>query len=383
MQKQEQSEQKPTNIFQVFIKDIDLEVEEKDIISSLEKYGKIIAIKLTQSLQHNHKYCFLGFESQDSAQQLLSDSQNVIIYSQKVTVKPYQQDLVNLNSNAYVFINGLPSDVTDKDLIEALNQYKFGEILHTKVKTSHHPGSQGKHYATVVFRNESEAQSAIQYGVLSTKFGKIQCERYNPTSKNEKCQIVIKNIQSSVNKEQLEQQMQQDFGTITSFTIKTQRTFENKQMAFVTFQKPEEAEAALTGMNQKNYYQNDPLDVQWYKKEESEDSNVYIKNIKNTVSENTLKQALQKYGEVISFFLNSPKDNLIQTRYAIVAFKTAEQAKELMKNSKKDKQFASLFKDDYPYVTPHLTKQEKSEYSTTKRVNQNPAPLNQQNQQML
>ena len=50
-----------------------------------------------------------------------------------------------------------------------------------------------------------------------------------------------------------------------------------------------------------------------------------------------------------------------------------------MKNAKKDKQLSGLFKDELPYITPHLTKMEKSDYITTKRVNQVSAPLNQQN----
>ena len=85
--------------------------------------------------------------------------------------------------------------------------------------------------------------------------------------------------------------------------------------------------------------------------------------------ESTLRQALSKYGEIMSFSLNQPKDTSIMTRYAIVTFKNSEQIKELMKNSKKDKQLVVLFKDEMPYITPHLTKLEKSDYITTKRMN--------------
>ncbi len=136
-------------------------------------------------------------------------------------------------------------------------------------------------------------------------------------------------------------------GTITSIMVKKDPQVQ-KPFAFVCFQQPEEAQKAFEFIEESNLGQESKIYINWaqsrfernkklkelYNTMQNE-TNLYLKNLKSTLSKEQVLEVFAEYGEVTSCEVKMPanipeyKPNLVPTKFAFINFKNKEDAKNV------------------------------------------------------
>ena len=108
-------------------------------------------------------------------------------------------------------------------------------------------------------------------------------------------------------------------------------------------------------------------------------TNMYVKSIKNSVTENEFKEAMERYGEVTSVCLRewknkfaTPSSNEEPQKFGFVNFKDPEVARNLILNHKKDQKIKDLVlitSDADYFVFYAQTKTERQQYLDSKNSN--------------
>jgi polyadenylate-binding protein len=137
-------------------------------------------------------------------------------------------------------------------------------------------------------------------------------------------------------------------GTITSILVKKDPQVQ-KPFAFVCFEKSADAEKAFQYLEETNMNLESKLYVNWaqtrfernrklkelYNTMQNE-TNLYLKNLKSTLTKEQVQQVFAEYGEITSCEVKMPanmpeyKPNLIPTKFAFINFRNKDDAKNVL-----------------------------------------------------
>lgn len=371
--------------------------DEMRLHSMFAPYGQISSAKIMRDLytSTSRRFGFVSFATVEEAQKAKEalnytkiDNFEIRICFKKITSE--------FKEGANLFIKSIDKKVTTKQLDELFS--KYGKVVSCSIRTDDKGESLG--YGYIQYETEESAETAREKLNGNTNFGvAIKVEKFI-SSKNRdtvKNNLYFKNFPKSWDKDQCAQKIKELFGahgTIVSSDVKG-KTFSDGATRYSGFCAMETQESAKTILEK---YNNAKLDgsaegddafyvaiaesknsrANKLKKEFSahrNTTNLYVKSILETVTEDQLRSAFSKYGEITSMMIGSSQPPFIpngQTvKYAYINFKNEKMATEVLLSAKKDADLKALIhpahKKTLDFVVYHQNKANRLEYLRMKQ----------------
>uniref|UniRef100_A0A8R1E002 Polyadenylate-binding protein n=1 Tax=Caenorhabditis japonica TaxID=281687 RepID=A0A8R1E002_CAEJA len=260
----------------IFIKNLDRDIDNKSIYDTFSLFGNILSCKVaTDEDGTSRGYGFVHFETEASAQTAIDKVNGMHISGKKVYVGKFQpraQRMKELGDSGLkftnVFVKNFGEHINEEKLKTMFSQ--FGEITSAVVMTD----AQGKPkgFGFVAFTDPDNAAKAVDTlndsNLEGTDLKLAVCRAQKKTEriadlkrkyealKQERVQryqgvnLYVKNIDEEMTDDGLREHFAV-FGTITSAKIMVDENGRSKGFGFVCFEKPAEATAAVTDMNSK------------------------------------------------------------------------------------------------------------------------------------
>lgn len=262
----------------IFIKNLDKEIDNKSIYDTFSMFGNILSCKVAQDEEGNSRgYGFVHFETEEAAQLAIDRVNGMLLQGKKVFVGRFQPRAARLREMGEttrrftnVFVKNF-GEHFNKEQLEALFG-KYGKI--TSCAVMQDPEGKVKGFGFVAFENFEDAEKAVNelndyeipdsdppkkmyVGRAQKKTERLaELKRRYEQQKVERMQkfqgvnLYVKNLDDNVDDETLKQNFEQ-YGKITSAKVMCDENNRSKGFGFVCFEKPEEATKAVTEMNAK------------------------------------------------------------------------------------------------------------------------------------
>ena len=223
-----------------------------------------------------------------------------------------------LSGKGNVFIKNLDVSIDNKDLYDTFST--FGTILSCKVEMTLSGRSRG--YGFVQFEKEETAQAAIEKlnGMLLNDkkvFVGLFVRRQDRTRSENRAlprftNVYVKNLPKEIDDGELKKTFGK-YGDISSAVVMKDESGSSKCFGFVNYEKSEDAAVAVEKMNGISLGENVLFVGKAQKKSEREEelkrkheqeklqgSNLYVKNLDDSVDDEKLKEMFSEYGNVTS-----------------------------------------------------------------------------------
>merc|ERR1711981_361229 len=257
----------------VFIKNLDKEIDNKAMYDTFSAFGNILSCKVAQDASSGESkgYGFVHFETEEAALNAIQKVNGMLLNGKKVFVGrfvPRKDREIELGEKAKmftnVFIKNLPEELEETTLTELFE--KYGQITSLKIMKGDDGKSKG--FAFVSYEDPAEAEAAVEelnnkemdggktmyvgraqkkaerQAELKKKFEALKMERM---TRYQGVNLYVKNLDDTIDDERLRQEFA-PFGTITSAKVMYEEG-RSRGFGFVCFSSPEEATKAVTEMN--------------------------------------------------------------------------------------------------------------------------------------
>jgi len=256
----------------VFIKNLDKSIDNKQMYDTFSSFGNILSCKVAQDGEGNSKgYGFVHFETEEAAQYAIQETNGMLLFDKKVFVGrfvPRKEREKELGEKAKRFTNVYVKNFGEEMSEEKMHELfgKFGKITSFKIMAE----DTGKHkgFGFVSYEDAEAAEKAVKeldgmdlggknmfvgraqkkaerQQELQKKFEMMKLERLN---RYQGVNLYVKNLDDSIDDEMLRKEFT-PFGTITSAKVMSCEEGRSKGFGFVCFSSPEEATKAVTEMN--------------------------------------------------------------------------------------------------------------------------------------
>lgn len=257
----------------VFIKNLDKNIDNKAIYDTFSAFGNILSCKVATDEKGNSKgYGFVHFETEESANTSIEKVNGMLLNAKKVYVGkfiPRKEREKELGEKAKLFTNvyvkNFGEDFDDEKLKEMFEP--FGKITSYKVMPREDGKSKG--FGFVAFETTEAAEAAVEalngkeicenktlyvaraqkkaerQQELKRKFEELKKKRHESVFG---VNLYVKNLDDSIDDERLRKEFSM-FGTITSAKVMTDEEGRSKGFGFVCFIAPNEATCAVTELN--------------------------------------------------------------------------------------------------------------------------------------
>ncbi|KAF9613485.1 hypothetical protein IFM89_008332 [Coptis chinensis] len=257
----------------VFIKNLDPEIDNKNLHDSFSTFGKVLSCKVATDLNgHSKGYGYVQFEQEEAAQNAIKGLDGMLMNDIEISVgifvrkqERHRADGSEKDTNLYV--KNFSEILTDEDLKKNFSAY--GTITHASVMKDANSGK-SKGFGFVKFEKSADAASAIEkmngyshndkvwyVGLAKSKTerkaelkSKFEQESNGKVDKLQGANLYLKNLDDDFSDEKLKELFSQ-FGTITSHTIKRDMQGQSMGYGFVAFSTPKDAAKAVNEMNGK------------------------------------------------------------------------------------------------------------------------------------
>jgi len=257
----------------VFIKNLDVSIDNKALHDTFSAFGHILSCKIALDENGNSKgYGFVHYETEEAADNAIKHVNGMLLNDKKVFVghhvpkKERQAKIEQYRANfTNVYVKNLDEKVTDSELNAMFS--KFGPITSAVVQKDDEGKSKG--FGFVNFENHEDAQKAVdalneteqaEGKVLYVARAQKKSEReeelrkqyeqakLEKLAKYQGVNLYVKNLDDDLDDEKLRQEFSV-YGVITSAKVMTDDKGVSKGFGFVCFSSPDEATKAVTEMN--------------------------------------------------------------------------------------------------------------------------------------
>jgi polyadenylate-binding protein len=256
----------------VFIKNLDKSIDNKQMYDTFSSFGNILSCKVAQDAEGNSKgYGFVHFETEEAAQYAIQETNGMLLFDKKVFVGrfvPRKEREKELGEKAKKFTNVYVKNFGEEMSEDKLHEMfgKYGKITSFKIMAEDTGKLKG--FCFVSYEDAESAEKAVKeldgmdlggknlyvgraqkkaerQQELKKKFEMMKLERLN---RYQGVNLYVKNLDDSIDDEMLRKEFA-PFGTITSAKVMCCEEGRSKGFGFVCFSSPEEATKAVTEMN--------------------------------------------------------------------------------------------------------------------------------------
>lgn len=256
----------------VFIKNLDKNIDNKAIYDTFSAFGNILSCKVAQDEKGMSKgYGFVHFETEEAANTSIEKVNGMLLSGKKVFVGRFiprkeREKVLGEKNKLYtnVYVKNFGDELNDETLRDMFE--KFGKITSHKVMSKDDGKSRG--FGFVAFENADAAENAVKalngkelgdgkvlyVGRAQKKVERqLELKRKFEQIKTERLQrfhgvnLYVKNLDDTIDDERLRREFD-PFGTITSAKVMMEDG-RSKGFGFVCFSDPQEATKAVTEMN--------------------------------------------------------------------------------------------------------------------------------------
>ncbi|CAH2051724.1 unnamed protein product [Thlaspi arvense] len=338
----------------LYVGDLDANVTDSQLFDAFSQMGQVVSVRVCRDLATRRSlgYGYVNFSSPQDAARAIQELNYIPLNGKPVRVMYSHRDpSVRRSGAGNIFIKNLDKSIDHKALHDTFSA--FGNIVSCKVAVD--SSGQSKGYGFVQYETEESAQRAMAQlnGMLLNDkqvyvgpFLRRQ-ERDSTSNITKFTNVYVKNLSESTTDDDLKNTFG-EFGKITSAVVMKDGEGKSKGFGFVNFDNADDAAKAVEALNGKTFD-----DKEWYvgraqKKSEREmelkvryeqslreaadkfqSSNLYVKNLDDSVSDEKLKELFTPYGTVTSCkVMRDP--NGISRGSGFVAFSTPEEATKAM-----------------------------------------------------
>ncbi|KAL4583772.1 hypothetical protein LXL04_008355 [Taraxacum kok-saghyz] len=253
-----------TGIGNLFVKNLDLSVNDAKLEEIFGIYGRILSCKIAKEFDGKSKgFGFVHFDSEESAKAALNALNGCILGSKILTVAKFLKKSERKEPQfTNVYVKNLDENFTESSLIEKFS--KYGKVTSAAIMNDDKGKSKG--FGFVNFESHDNAKIAIEAlngAVIGSKkwyVGKAMMKaeresflrRTHQKPKPNTSNLYVGNLATSVN----EKDLREVFGAFGCVTFAKVMRFSNgvsKGIAYVCFSKPEEAMIAIKNLDGYSY----------------------------------------------------------------------------------------------------------------------------------
>lgn len=253
----------------VFIKNLDKNIDNKSLYDTFSAFGNILSCKImTDDNGQSKGFGFVHFETQEAADAAINKVNGMLLADKKVFVGRFMSRNLRNDPGAprkftNIFVKNFGDQLDEEKLRELCS--KHGKITSCKVESDENGQSKGFGFCS--FESAEEAEEAVQnlngytLGDKQLYVGRFQkknerlseikrkkdLQRQERMTKYQGVNLYIKNLDDTIDDERLRKEFAK-FGTITSARIMSENG-RSKGFGFVCFSAPDEATKAVTEMN--------------------------------------------------------------------------------------------------------------------------------------
>ena len=254
----------------VFIKNLDKNIDNKSLYDTFSAFGNILSCKImTDENSQSKGFGFVHFETQKAADSAITKVNGMLLADKKVYVgrfvsRTQRNEPGGQRKFTNIFIKNFGDQLTEEEFNKLFSEH--GKILSFKIEKDESGHSKGFGFCS--FETPEEAENAVlklngyALGGDKTLFvgpfqkknirqseikRKKDLQRQERMNKYQGVNLYIKNLDDTITDERLKSEFAK-FGTITSARVMSENG-RSKGFGFVCFSAPDEATKAVTEMN--------------------------------------------------------------------------------------------------------------------------------------
>jgi len=335
----------------LYVGDLHPDVTEAMLYEKFSQSGPVLSIRVCRDLvtRRSLGYAYVNFQQPGDAERALDTMNFDELKSIPMRIMWSQRDpSVRKSGVGNIFIKNLDKAIDNKQLYDTFSQ--FGNILSCKIVKDEKANSKG--YGFVHFEEDSSAHQAIEQvnGMLLNdrkvfvgRF-KNRGDRVREIGERSKqyTNVFIKNLPEDMTEAELNE-LTAPFGQTLSAKLMTDESGKSKCFGFASFSDHDSAEKCVlaidqkevrgkslyAGRAQKKAERTQELKHQYEKRKQDRQQkfagvNLYVKNLDDTVTDETLREAFEAHGTITSAKVMS--ENGQSKGFGFVCFNQPEEA---------------------------------------------------------
>ncbi|KAL1212459.1 Polyadenylate-binding protein 5 [Cardamine amara subsp. amara] len=339
----------------LYVGDLDPTVDEAHLLELFTPVCQVQTVRVCRDLtRRSLGYAYVNFANPDDAMRAMDSLNYTPIKDKPIRIMLSNRDpSTRLSGKGNVFIKNLDVSIDNKALYDTFSS--FGTILSCKVATDVVGRSKG--YGFVQFEKEETAQAAIDklngmllndkqvfVGHFVRRQDRARTESGTvPRFTN----VYVKNLPKEITDDELKKSFAK-YGEISSAVVMKDQSGNSRCFGFVNFENPESAAIAVERMNgislgedvlyvgraQKKSEREEELRRKFEQErisrfEKLQGSNLYLKNLDDSVNDEKLKEMFSEYGSVTSCKVMMNSQGLSRG-FGFVAYSSPEEATRAM-----------------------------------------------------
>lgn len=256
----------------VFIKNLQKNIDNKAIYDTFSAFGNILSCKVAlDSDGYSKGYGFVHFDNIESANKAIEKVNGMLLNDKKVYVgkflsKMEREKHLGIRNKQFtnIYVKNFDEHLIDDQFFDLFKP--FGHITSSIIMR--HPNGESKCFGFVAYEDTKSAENAVnemngqelngrplyvgraqkkgeRMYELQKKYEQLKQERYN---RFQGTNLFIKNLDDSIDDEDLRKEFG-NFGQITSAKVMRLENGRSKGFGFVCFNAADEAQKAITEMN--------------------------------------------------------------------------------------------------------------------------------------
>eukprot|EP01038_Epipyxis_sp_PR26KG_P012787 gene12787-17144_t len=337
----------------LYVGDLHNEVTESLLFELFNRVGPVASIRVCRDsvTRRSLGYAYVNFHNVQDAERALDTMNFTDIKNKPCRIMWSQRDpSLRKSGVGNVFVSSLAPSVDNKGLYDTFSV--FGNILSCKVATDENGASKG--YGYVHFETAEAAQDAIQK-FNGTLIDEVEVHVGSFVRKQDRAgqadwtNLYVKQFPQSWDEAKL-RDLFAEFGPIANVAVTTDAEGKGKGFGFVNFAEHESAVKALAELTNKTI--EDPsgsfelyvsraqkkvervreiktkLDAMNHERvSKYQGMNLYVKNISDTISDDTFREAFAQFGTITSArIMRDPTDQKTSKGFGFICYSSPEEA---------------------------------------------------------
>lgn len=372
----------------IYIGNLDRSISEDMLSSFLANQGALVKLKVMRDARTKQPrgFAFATFATNKDAEQACANLNHTIFQGREIKVY-IKRKTSDFQADANLFIKNLDLKITSKQLQEMTEPY--GRVLSCYVKYKNH-SNESLGYGYCQFE-EVEAANKCKESLHGTELnGKaISVEKFVPRAKRglkPRCNLYVRGFPEEWDEAKINEYIKVTFelyGEIKSMAVHYNKKL-GKYSAFVCLDSEENASKAQTELFNSDFPGTDSANKVYINLAESKQSrqnslsvnktNVYIRGIREDVTDEQLRSILEEFGQItsLSLKLHTMKNSQKKVQFGYCNFSKQEEASMAISEGSKNEALRALIdfetiRNNQTFIQYFQTKVQREQYLQTQK----------------